>query len=122
MEEICFWFATKCNPSMQALGSDSDLKPATVEQWLYPDALVLTPKVDEKGHLSVESSPASDDLISGLISSVRLPQDMLQTLQLPLLYPSKIFLFHEEDEDTTGPIQRPEKVFIEPNVYLPYMD
>lgn len=115
MEELCFWIAIKCNPSMQALGSDSDVKPATVEQWLYPETLVLTPKVDRKGSLSVESSPASDDLISDLISSVRLSQDMLQTSQLPLLHPSKIFLFYEEDEDTTGPIQRPEKVFIAPN-------
>ncbi|KAF3390845.1 hypothetical protein DPV78_011200 [Talaromyces pinophilus] len=118
MEEICFWIASKCNPSMKALGSDTDLQPITVKQWLYPETFVLTPKVDERGILSVGSAAASDGLISDLISSVRLQQDLLQKLQVPLLQPSKIFLFRDKDEDLTGPTQRPEKVFIDPGEIL----
>ncbi|KUL86404.1 hypothetical protein ZTR_08147 [Talaromyces verruculosus] len=118
MEEMCFWIASKCNPSMKALGSDTDLQPVTVEQWLYHETLVLTPKIDERGILSFGSAAASDKLISDLVASVRLPQDLIQKLQIPLLQPSKISLFHDEDEDITGPIQRPEQVFIDPGEIL----
>lgn len=118
MEEICFWIASNCNPFMKALGSDTDLRPITVEQWLYLETLVLTPRIDERGILSVGSAAASDELVSELISSVRLPQDLLQRLQIPLIQPSKIFLFHDKDEDITGPTQRPEKVFIDPGEIL----
>jgi hypothetical protein len=118
MEEIYFWIALKCNPSMKTLGSDTDLQPVTVEQWLYPETLVLTPKVDERGTLSHESSAASDELISDIISSVRIPRDLLQKSQIPPIHPSKIFLFRDEAEDATGPTQRPENVFIDPNEIL----
>lgn len=79
---------------------------------------MLTPKIDERGILSVGSAAASDELISDLLSSVRLPQDLLQRLQIPLIQPSKVFLFRDEDDDITGPTQRPEKVFIDPNEIL----
>lgn len=118
MEDLSFWIALKCNPFMRALGSETDSQPVTVEQWLYPETLVLTAKTDGNGDLSVESSPADDELISTLISSVRLPQGLLQKLQIPLIHPSEIFLFHDQGKDTTGPIQGPEKVFIHANEIL----
>lgn len=103
---------------MRALASDTNWQPATVEQWLYPKTLVLTPKINERGILSVESSHVGDELISDLVSSVRLPQDLLQKLYIPVIHSSKIFLFRDKAEDATGPTQRPEKVFIDPNEIL----
>lgn len=116
MGNLCFWIAMKCNPYMLSLGSSSDVKPSTVEDWFYPETLVLTPKVDGKGNLDVLSSPADDALIAHLITTVSLPLDILEVVQPLFIHPSKIFLFHEED--TTGPIQRPEKVFTEPGRML----
>lgn len=49
---------------------------------------------------------------------MRLSQDLVQKLQIPLLHPSKIFLFRDEYVDITGLTQRPEKVFIEPSEIL----
>ncbi|QKX58174.1 uncharacterized protein TRUGW13939_05295 [Talaromyces rugulosus] len=116
MEDICFWIAMKCNPYMRSLGSNSDLNPSTVEDWFYPETLVLNPKVDGKGNLVVLPSPAGDELVAHLITSLPLPLDMVQAVQPLFIHPSKIFLFHEED--MTGPIQRPEKVFTEPGRIL----
>jgi tRNA A-37 threonylcarbamoyl transferase component Bud32 len=108
MEETCFWIAFKCNPYMRALRSDPEPVPRTVEDWFYPETLVLTLQVDKEGNLDVSSSPASDDLIADLISHVRLPAEMLENPLFPLVHPSKVFLCY--DKDITGPIQRPEKV------------
>jgi hypothetical protein len=108
MEEICFWIAFKCNLYMRALRSDPEPVFRTVEDWFSPETLVLTLKGKEEGDLGISSSPASDDLMADLISHVRLPADILEKSPFPLVHPSKIFLFH--DEDSTCLIQRPEKV------------
>lgn len=63
MEELCFWIAFKCNPYMRALRSDPEPVPRTVKDWLNPETVVLTLKVNQEGNLDVPFSPASDELI-----------------------------------------------------------